>query len=132
MMGMSLNEQGDELRDAGIIGCSSDHRAVVVTGAGDEVEGLGGRDGAEDGSAEFNGDDVVLLAVDDEDRRPNLLEYAPYLALCHVPLNPLVDLPPDRALSHPQIELSLEPKPQLGKDKRWKGQKVSGTFKSCR
>lgn len=40
--------------------------AVVVAGAGNEIEGFGFRGGVEDGSAEFDGDDVVLLAVDDE------------------------------------------------------------------
>jgi hypothetical protein len=51
-----------------------DDITVVVTGAGDEVEGFGGGRGVEDGTAEFHRDDVVLLAMNNQDRHPERVE----------------------------------------------------------
>ena len=46
-----------------------DNITVVVAGTGDKIEGLGIRGGVEDGPAELDRDDLVLLAVNDEDIR---------------------------------------------------------------
>ena len=85
-----------------------------MPGAGDGVPGfwLGCR--LVDGPAELDRDDLVLLAVDGEDRQPYLLEYVPSVALRDVSVDPLVDLMPHRALSPPEIICGLKSQPELG------------------